>query len=593
MLQLIILLLLQAGALPAASQQRPAQVQQAPKPSGAQQVLQGPQAQEPLVAQQVLQGLQAQEPLVAQQVLRGQPKEQGAPQVQEPLVAQQVLQGQPKEQGVPQVQEPVHEERSVLDVVADSLLAGNKVAVMTGSLGEIMLSEGYPEVIIQCFDDIMDGFAALHAGKVSYLMTAYTTAYVVSRSNPSYRILPYHLTNEGAGVAVAKDNSTGLLRQIDSVLAGFRQDGTLDKIIGNWIRHDGSEYVVTEFDNKGTSSGAGALPPLRVGTSANREPMCFVRNNTISGLDWELMMRIGQALGREVVFVDMKYAALIAALQSGKVDAVASNMTATAERKKQVDFSAVYYVNPQVLVEWNPVGAEATAARSSGQSFWEKFTDSLYRNLLHEKRYMLILDGLWVTILIAVMSVIFGSIAGAGVCALRMSRHTVLRAFAKSYITLFRAIPQVVILMVMFYVVFATARISGIFVSVLTFSLIFASYSSELFRTSLEAIPLGQRQAGYAMGFNKYQTFRYILLPQAARIAFPVYKGEIISLIKMTAIVGYIAVQDLTKAGDIIRSRTFDAFFPLVMVALIYMLIIWGFTKLLSVRRWNLSAPKS
>ena len=295
MLQLIILLLLQAGALPAASQQRPAQVQQAPKPSGAQQVLQGPQAQEP-------------------------------------LVAQQVLQGQPKEQGVPQVQEPVHEERSVLDVVADSLLAGNKVAVMTGSLGEIMLSEGYPEVIIQCFDDIMDGFAALHAGKVSYLMTAYTTAYVVSRSNPSYRILPYHLTNEGAGVAVAKDNSTGLLRQIDSVLAGFRQDGTLDKIIGNWIRHDGSEYVVTEFDNKGTSSGAGALPPLRVGTSANREPMCFVRNNTISGLDWELMMRIGQALGREVVFVDMKYAALIAALQSGKVDAVASNMTATAER---------------------------------------------------------------------------------------------------------------------------------------------------------------------------------------------------------------------------------------------------------------------
>jgi polar amino acid transport system substrate-binding protein len=488
-----------------------------------------------------------------------------------------------------QAQEPVHEERSVLDLIADSLLSGNNVAVMTGSLGEIMLSQGYPQVTIQCFDDIMDGFAALHAGKVRYVLTAYTTAYVVSRSNPSYRILPYHLTNEGAGVAVAKNNTTGLLGQIDSVLAAFRQNGTLDKIIGNWIRQDGSDYVVTQFDTQGTTSHTVVLPPLRVGTSANREPMCFVRNNTISGLDWELMMRIGHALGREVEFVDMKYAALIAALQSGKVDAVASNMTATAERKKQVDFSAVYFVNPQVLIEWVPATAAGVETGVSGKGFWEKFTDSLYRNLLLEKRYMLILDGLWITILIAVLSVIFGTIAGAGICTLRMSRHTVSRAFAMGYITLFRAIPQVVILMVMFYVVFATVRISGIFVSVLSFSLIFASYSSELFRTSLEAIPLGQRYAGYAMGFNKYQTFRYILLPQAARIAFPVYKGEIISLIKMTAVVGYIAVQDLTKAGDIIRSRTFDAFFPLVMVALIYMVIIWGLTKLLSVRRWKFS----
>jgi len=136
--------------------------------------------------------------------------------------------------------------------------------------------------------------------------------------------------------------------------------------------------------------------------------------------------------------------------------------------------------------------------------------------------------------------------------------------------------------MLMFYVVFATVRISGIVVSVITFAMIFAAYSSELFRTSLESIPTGQRHAGLALGFNKFQTFWHILLPQAVRIAFPVYKGEVISLIKMTAIVGYIAVQDLTKAGDIIRSRTFDAFFPLLMVALIYMIIIWGFTRLLN-----------
>ncbi len=474
----------------------------------------------------------------------------------------------------------------------DSLLSGKRVAVMTGSLGEMILTEGYPQVEVRCFDDIMDGFAALKAGKVDYVLTAYTTAYVVGRSESSYRVLPYNLTNEGAGVAISRDDTTGLLAQVDSVLAVFRQDGTLDAIIGNWIRHDGSDYVVTDFPAPGHDPFAGpetahpapghdlsagpAQPPLRVGTAANREPMCFVQNNKIVGLDWELMMRIGRALGREVEFADMKYAALIAALQSGRIDAIASNMTATEERKKQVDFSSVYFVNPQVLVEWSVSGD------AFSEGFWKQFTEGLQRNLLHEKRYMLILNGLWVTFLIAVLSVVFGTILGAGVCALRMSAGKFSRSFASGYIALFRAIPHVVILMLMFYVVFASMRISGIVVSVITFAMIFAAYSSELFRTSLESIPAVQRHAGLALGFNKFQTFWHILLPQAVRIAFPVYKGEVISLIKMTAIVGYIAVQDLTKAGDIIRSRTFDAFFPLLMVALIYMIIIWGFTRLLN-----------
>ena len=484
-----------------------------------------------------------------------------------------------------------------LHVIADSLLNGKKVAVMTGSLGEMMLSDACPQVLVRCFDDIMDGFSALRAGKVDYVMTAYTTAYVVNRSEASYRILPHHLTNEGAGIAVSKNDATGLLRGIDSVLAVFRKDGTLDAIVGNWIRHDGSDYVVTQFDtpesytsyaaSKGTQAMQDPVPVLRVGTAANREPMCFIQNNRIAGLDWELMMRTGHALGRKVEFVDMKYAALIAALQSGRIDAIASNMTATAERKKQVDFSAVYFMNPQVLIVWDP-GEGSAGDGPAGSGIWAGFLDGVRRNLLHENRYRLILDGLWITFVIAVFSVFLGTLLGAGICALRMSSRKISRYFAKGYITLFRAIPQVVILMVMFYVVFASVRISGIIVSVITFSLIFASYSSELFRSSLESIPPGQRQAGSALGFRGYQTFLYILLPQAARIAFPVYKGEIISLIKMTAIVGYIAVQDLTKAGDIIRSRTFDAFFPLVMVAFIYMIIIWGLTRLL-----DLLSPKA
>jgi polar amino acid transport system substrate-binding protein len=99
-----------------------------------------------------------------------------------------------------------------------------------------------------------------------------------------------------------------------------------------------------------------------------------------------------------------------------------------------------------------------------------------------------------------------------------------------------------------------------------------------MFRTSIESIDRGQKEAATAGGFTKIQTFVYIILPQAMRQILPVYKGEFISLIKMTSIVGYIAVQDLTKASDIIRSRTFDAFFPLIMVAVLYFLIAWLMT---------------
>jgi polar amino acid transport system substrate-binding protein len=103
----------------------------------------------------------------------------------------------------------------------------------------------------------------------------------------------------------------------------------------------------------------------------------------------------------------------------------------------------------------------------------------------------------------------------------------------------------------------------------------FAAYVSEMFRSGIEGVDRGQTEAGLAMGFSRVQTFLRIVLPQATRSILPVYRGEFISLVKMTSIVGYIGVQDLTKAGDIIRSRTFEAFFPLLMIAALYFIIIW------------------
>lgn len=170
----------------------------------------------------------------------------------------------------------------------------------------------------------------------------------------------------------------------------------------------------------------------------------------------------------------------------------------------------------------------------------------------------------------------FGTLLGCVICFMRMSRNKCLVTAAKFYISVMRGTPVLVLLMIIFYVLFASVNVNPVIAAVLAFGANFAAYVSEMFRTSIESIDKGQEEAGIAGGFTKLQTFLYIIMPQALRQVLPVYKGEFISLVKMTSVVGYIAVQDLTKASDIIRSRTFDAFFPLIMVAVLYFIVSWS-----------------
>jgi polar amino acid transport system substrate-binding protein len=159
---------------------------------------------------------------------------------------------------------------------------------------------------------------------------------------------------------------------------------------------------------------------------------------------------------------------------------------------------------------------------------------------------------------------------------MRLSKNKFLQLLAKIYVSILRGTPVLVLLMIIFYVVFASVNIEPLWIAVIAFGLNFGAYSSEIFRNGLASVQTGQHEASIALGFSKFQTFWHIVLPQAIRRILPVLKGEIITLVKMTSVVGYIAVQDLTKAGDIIRSRTFDAFFPLVMVAILYFAISWS-----------------
>lgn len=207
----------------------------------------------------------------------------------------------------------------------------------------------------------------------------------------------------------------------------------------------------------------------------------------------------------------------------------------------------------------------------------EKLRASIEANLLTEDRWQVLLDGLGMTVKVSLLAILFATLWGAVLCAMRLSRKRILSRTAGTYIELMRSLPILILLLVSFYIIFATSPLSKVQIAVVCFSLYFGAYFSEVFRTGIESVDKGQREAGAALGMSRGQIFGRIILPQALLRCLPLYKTQAVALIKGTSIVGYVSVMDLTKAGDFIRGRTFDAFFPLLLVALIYLILSWLF----------------
>lgn len=200
--------------------------------------------------------------------------------------------------------------------------------------------------------------------------------------------------------------------------------------------------------------------------------------------------------------------------------------------------------------------------------------ERIYKNLFVDDRYLLVFEGVKNTLLIALLACLLGGVIAIIICSLRLSKSKIAVILAKIYIYVFRGIPIVLLLLLTYYVIFANIGISAIAVSIIAFSIYHSAYAAEIFRSGLNSVHDKQIEASIALGFKKWQTFLYIVIPQAIRVIFPVYKGEVMTLIKITSVVGFIGVCDLTRAADIIRSQTFDAVFPLVFAVIVYFIII-------------------
>ena len=224
--------------------------------------------------------------------------------------------------------------------------------------------------------------------------------------------------------------------------------------------------------------------------------------------------------------------------------------------------------------------------------------EAVYQTLVYDNRYKFILEGLFNTLIIAIFSVIIGILIGIVVALIRNNydknnKMKVLNFIAKSYVDIIRGTPVILQLMIIYYVIFKSVDISVVLVGILAFGINSGAYVSEIIRAGIQSIPVGQTEAGYALGLKYGQVMRHIVLPQAIRNILPALGNEFITLVKETSVGAYIGVIELTKASDIIASRTYDYFFPLILVAIIYLIITLGLSKGVSKLERKLSYVKN
>ena len=218
----------------------------------------------------------------------------------------------------------------------------------------------------------------------------------------------------------------------------------------------------------------------------------------------------------------------------------------------------------------------------------DKIINDFNKAIIVDDRYKFILEGVKNTILISLISIIIGVLIGTIIAIVKAynketKKVNVLAKICEFYVGIIRGTPALLQLMIMYYVVFREVRnVNLIIVASLAFGINSGAYVSEIIRAGIESIDRGQMEAGRSLGLSYFKTLKLIILPQAIKNILPAIGNEFITLIKETSVAGYIGVRDLTKAADIIASRTYNYFFPLVVAALMYLIIIIVLTKLLN-----------
>lgn len=446
-------------------------------------------------------------------------------------------------------------------------LSGKTFGVLTGTVlaDYVNASIENPGEILG-FNTIGDQVAALLSGKVDAIACDEPAAQRLISRNEGIAIAPEVLGTTDYGFFFPKGSEH--VDEMNAVIERFWEDGTIDALREKWVLSSDETGLTMPEQDWPAPNGT-----LIFASAPSYEPMSYTgADNTIMGFDVELAYLIAKELGYRIQVTSYPFDSLIAAVQTGKADFGGTGVSITEERAQMVDFSTPIYNGAIVAI--------VRTVDDTGQAgFFENMAASFERTFIVENRWKMVLSGLGITALITVASAALGTALAFGLTFLRRGRAWADKLVG-AFQTLMGGLPIVVVLMLLYYVVFGAIDISGVLVAILGFTLSFGASASANIWNSVKGVDKGQNEAALALGYKAEDSFRKAVLPQAAKQFLPLLLGQAVSLVKETSIVGYIAVQDLTRASDLIRARTMEAFFPLIATAVIYFIACWAVRRI-------------
>ncbi len=453
---------------------------------------------------------------------------------------------------------PDGEARSIAD------LSHAVIGVQTGTNHDGLVLAQLPDAELRYYNSYADLLAALQDGKIDAFPATEFLLKPMMKEYPQLRLMEGSELMVGSLAFAAQKSPEGraLCEEISAWFEAFRASGEMDALLRKWNEAPDSERTVPDWTALPAERGV-----LHMATEGGFPPYEYYLDGNLVGIEIELAARFCEARGYGLEITDMSFESVLSSVSTGKSDFAASGLAVTEARRESLSFTEPYYTERVLLAV-----LDADAAASDGD-FWQRAAASFEKTFLREDRWKLFVSGVGTTLLITALSIVLGTVLGFCIFLLCRKGSPAANGIARFFVWLVQGMPMVVLLMILYYVVFGSVAISGTIVAVIGFTLVFGASVFSMLKSGVGAVDIGQTEAAWTLGYSDRRAFFRIVLPQALPHFFPAYKGEITATIKATAIVGYVAVQDLTKMGDIVRSRTYDAFFPLLAVAAIYFIL--------------------
>ncbi len=448
------------------------------------------------------------------------------------------------------------------------LLEGKTAGVTTGTPQDQIVQDNISDAKLQYYNNVSDLTLALKTKKVDFIVLSTVNYYGLVQQNPEFGYFNIPLKTYDVGTIFPKnENGEELRNEFNQYISLIKESKELEKIQNQWLFSE--EYENIDIPKEGKNG------ILKMATSNTFKPFSFMLNDQNVGFDIAIVAGFCKEYGYGLQIENVDFAGTISGISTGKYDLAANQISYTEERAESVLFSDFYYTQQMVPIVNADEYESSYLITSSNQTTTKQNTlfSSIQKTLVDENRWISILKGLLVTIEITIGAFLIANLFGILFCIFSLTNNTFLKFLNSVYMYLMQGLPMIIILMILYYIIFVKSSLNSIYIAIIGLGMIFGGYLSQLFEGGIRGIEKGQWEAGLSSGLTKFQTFQGIILPQVVRNLLTGYFSNFISLLKSTSIVGYIAITDLTKVGDIIRSNTFEAIVPLCVVAVIYLIL--------------------